>query len=193
MLRYQSTDCEIIPTMATDRRWTPDEDTAALFATYKQAVETERANKAAVRDIAREALQNHATVNQLARLTGMTPEVFRRMARDLEVPIDPRYLERAEAARQRAIGKGEKPSGTAEASDDPEPTVATEQPGWLTDWPDIAALSRDEAHRKVGQLEADRTEWFRANRALCNAEPPWLDYAMLALAANDPEEPPAAP
>jgi hypothetical protein len=192
MLRYQSTDCEIIPTMATDRRWTPDEDTAALFATYKQAVETERANKAAVRDIAREALQNHATVNQLARLTGMTPEVFRRMARDLEVPIDPRYLERAEAARQRAIDKGEKPPVTTEASDEPEPATVVEQPGWLTDWPDIAALTLAEAAERAQVLEQERPEWFAATREDCLAEPPWVNHAMLAADAVDPE-PPAAP
>lgn len=66
--------------MTTDN-WAPDEDAARTFARYRKAIETERELNKPVRELATTALREGATVTQLARLTGMTPEVFRRIAR----------------------------------------------------------------------------------------------------------------
>ena len=88
-----------MPTMT--KKWTPDPETAEIFATYAAAVRTERDLKPDVRERAEAALKAGATGTQLSRLTGMTPEVFRRMARDLQLPVDPRYRERAEASRRK--------------------------------------------------------------------------------------------
>lgn len=61
--------------------WTPPDDTERLYSRYRRALETERELKNPVREQAARDLRAGATVTQLARLTGMTPEVFRRIAR----------------------------------------------------------------------------------------------------------------
>lgn len=61
--------------------WTPDEETARTYARYRKALETERELRDPVREQAARDLHAGATVTQLAKLTGMTPEVFRRIAR----------------------------------------------------------------------------------------------------------------
>jgi len=74
---------------------------AKVYSRYRQALRTERDLKPIVRAMAAEDLAAGSTVAQLAEATGMTPEVFRRIARELELPVDPRYQERAEASRKR--------------------------------------------------------------------------------------------
>lgn len=69
--------------MATD--YEPDPDAAEVFARYKAHYEGERALKPEMREYAAQELKAGATVGQLAKATGLTPEVFRRMARDLGV------------------------------------------------------------------------------------------------------------
>ncbi|MFC1420791.1 hypothetical protein [Streptacidiphilus cavernicola] len=103
-----------------------------------------------------------------------TPGHTRKLARDHGIKADPAYQQRAETTRRRA----------AQAA---TPPPASTVPEWLSDWPQIAALTPDEARERAGELERDRPEWFQTNRKLCRAEPPWLNYAMLAAAANDPE------
>lgn len=61
--------------------WTPDEESARTYARYRKALETERELKDPVRELAAQDLKAGASVTQLAKLTGMTPEVFRRIAR----------------------------------------------------------------------------------------------------------------
>ena len=61
------------------------EEVDALFADYKSACETERRLRPAVRAAAVDELRLGATVSQLARRTGLTSEVFRRIARDAGV------------------------------------------------------------------------------------------------------------
>lgn len=63
----------------------PPKDAAEVFATYKAHYEGERSAKPSMREMAQRELKAGATVGQLARLTGLTPEVFRRMARELGV------------------------------------------------------------------------------------------------------------
>ena len=61
------------------------ENIEALFAEYKGACETERRLRPLVRAAAAQELKAGATVGQLARRTGLTPEVFRRIAREAGV------------------------------------------------------------------------------------------------------------
>lgn len=57
------------------------EDPAELYAKYRAALEERRELEPQVKAIAAKALRKGAPVGQLAKLTGMTPEVFRRIAR----------------------------------------------------------------------------------------------------------------
>lgn len=66
--------------MATD--YAPDDEATRLYARYKRARETEAELKDPVRDQAAHDLKAGATVSQLAKLTGLTPEYFRRIARE---------------------------------------------------------------------------------------------------------------
>ncbi|MDH6141126.1 hypothetical protein P3T35_003139 [Kitasatospora sp. GP30] len=58
----------------------PDTKTAQLFTRYKRAVETERELKPQVRDAAEEAIRAGASNQELAALTGLTAEFFRKIA-----------------------------------------------------------------------------------------------------------------
>lgn len=68
------------PCMTRDD-WTPDDEAERLYGRYRRALETERELKDPVRAQAARDLKAGASVTQLAKLTGMTPEVFRRIAR----------------------------------------------------------------------------------------------------------------
>jgi hypothetical protein len=64
----------------------PDDETAALFARYKRAKEAEELLRPLVKQAAVKDMQEAgATVGALHRLTGMTDEVFRRLARDNDI------------------------------------------------------------------------------------------------------------
>lgn len=63
----------------------PPRDAADTFARYKAHYEGERALKPEMLEFADRELKAGATVGQLAGLTGLTPEVFRRRARALGV------------------------------------------------------------------------------------------------------------
>lgn len=63
----------------------PPQDAAAVFARYKELHEGERALKPEMLSLADRELKAGASVGQLAKLTGLLPEVFRRRARTLGV------------------------------------------------------------------------------------------------------------
>lgn len=63
----------------------PPQDATHVFAKYKAHYEGERELKPQMLEIADRELKAGATVGQLAKLTGLTPEVFRRRARTLGV------------------------------------------------------------------------------------------------------------
>lgn len=91
----------------------PPRDADDVFTRYKALYEGERELKPVMREMAERELKAGATVGQLARLTGLTPEVFRRMARDLGV----------ERKREPTVGKlAPAPSGT------PAAPIRTEEP-----------------------------------------------------------------
>ncbi|WP_030917350.1 hypothetical protein [Streptomyces sp. NRRL B-24720] len=87
--------------MATD--YEPSPDAAAVFAEYREHYEGERDLKPKMREHAALELKAGATVGQLAKATGLTPEVFRRMARDLGV----------ERRRPPTVGKLKPDSGSS--------------------------------------------------------------------------------
>ncbi|MFE0104531.1 hypothetical protein [Streptomyces sp. NPDC059009] len=62
--------------------YTPPQDTSRLFARYKRIREQEAELRPEVHDMAVRELRGGATVGQLARLSGLTPEYFRRIARE---------------------------------------------------------------------------------------------------------------
>ena len=115
---------------------------------------------------------------EIAEASPWTAAHVRKLVREEGIGPDPAYRDRAEAIRKRAGGA---PPETA--------AVTQAQPAWLTEWPEIAALTRSQARDRVAQLEAQRPDWFAKNRRDCLAEPPWVDYAMLAADANDPAPP----
>ncbi|WP_435601296.1 hypothetical protein [Streptomyces sp. C10-9-1] len=62
--------------------YTPPEDAAKLFSRQKQLVDAQAEIKDPLRDMAvREMRSNGASVGDLARLTGLSTEFFRRIAR----------------------------------------------------------------------------------------------------------------
>lgn len=63
----------------------PDPATAKVFARYKQAYETEREYRPQVREAARAAIRAGATNPELAKLTGLTTEFFRKIANEIGV------------------------------------------------------------------------------------------------------------
>lgn len=77
------------------------QERARVYARYRKAHATVKELKSLVDAMAAEDLANGATAADLARETGMLPEVFRRKARKADVPVDPRYQERAERIRKR--------------------------------------------------------------------------------------------
>lgn len=157
-------------------------DHAKTYGRYRDALRTERKLKPEVRQLAIDDLRAGITVAQLAEATGMTPEVFRRIARDNDIPVDARYAERAEKFRSRA-------ATATEPRERPSQTSAT--PDWLDDFPAIAALTFAEAQERAKKLELDRPKWFVENRRDCTAAPEWINHAMLAANAADPEATPS--
>lgn len=74
-------------TPMTRDTYTPEPDTTRLFARYKHARETEIKLRDEVRAAAATELLAGASVGQLAKATGLTPEYFRRIAREHGVEL----------------------------------------------------------------------------------------------------------
>jgi hypothetical protein len=83
--------------MATD--WEPDEETTALYARFKRNRAAYEQTLKQVKDTAPDRLREGATAGRLAKLTGLTDEVFRRIARDNDI----------ERLREPTVGKDAKP------------------------------------------------------------------------------------
>jgi transposase-like protein len=111
------------------KEWKPPKEDADVFAQYKAHVEGERELKPEMEKLADQALASGATVGQLARHTGLTPEVFRRRARKLgiehkraptvgklrpEQPTPPREQRRAPAPQRPAAPKKRTPEPNVE-------------------------------------------------------------------------------
>jgi hypothetical protein len=90
--------------MATE--WEPDEETAALYARFKRSRTAYEQALKQIKDTAPDQLRKGATAGRLAKLTGLTDEVFRRIARDNGI----------ERLREPTVGKDAKPKATEESS-----------------------------------------------------------------------------
>ncbi|MFI0914187.1 hypothetical protein [Streptomyces abikoensis] len=163
-----------------DKYETPD-DARELFARYKQHYEGERDLKPQMRELAGRELQAGATVGQLAAMTGLTPEVFRRMARDLGV----------ERRRPPTVGKlAARESSKAESKPTRwEGAQATrsvaEPPAGLGLSPAVAALSEDQVRLLSGQAEAQHQDWGREiRRELAGVDPRWMRHAIVEAAVQ---------
>ncbi|MEU5426884.1 hypothetical protein AB0H73_14945 [Streptomyces olivoreticuli] len=162
-----------------DKCETP-EDARDLFARYKHHYEGERDLKPQMRELAARELLAGATVGQLATLTGLTPEVFRRMARDLGV----------ERKRPPTVGK----LAPASVSTPPRPATpawegspskrsAQEPPPELGLSPAVAALTEDQVRLLAGQAEAQHQDWGREiRRELRATDPRWIRHAIVEAA-----------
>jgi hypothetical protein len=72
-------------TMTPMTSYEPDTKASQLFASYKRAYETERKLKPQVREAAEEAIRAGASNQELAALTGLTAEYFRKIATEIGV------------------------------------------------------------------------------------------------------------
>ena len=86
--------------MTTD--WEPDEDTAAFFARFKRTRAAYDQMLAQIKEDAPGHMRAGATAGRLAKFTGLTDEVFRRIARDSGI----------ERLREPTVGRDAKPKGT---------------------------------------------------------------------------------
>lgn len=166
----------------------PPHDANDVFTRYKELYEGERELKPTMREMAERELKAGATIGQLARLTGLTPEVFRRMARDLGV----------ERKREPTVGKLT-PAPTAAAprrqaaSPVPADAAPTEHPGVS---PEVAALSYEEARDLFKDAEVRHVQWaFKMRRTLSTLPPgrrfhagvqAGVDEGLIELPGADP-------
>lgn len=167
--------------------WTPDHDTAQTFDSYREALKTERDLKPTVQALALDALKAGGTITQLSRLTGMTPEVFRRMARKHDIPVDSRYQERAEATRKRAIPTPADPHEATDAQAEPttpEPTVddMIREAARLPDWVDrrLSDLHVDTVIALDLRLVREHYAWH--TEAIRGAAARWKPYKAVTKA-----------
>lgn len=91
---------------------TDPQERSRTYARYRKAHAEVKKLKPLVDAMAAEDLANGKTIAELAAETGMLPEVFRRKARKADVPVDPRYRERAERLRKTS----ERPVGSEETT-----------------------------------------------------------------------------
>ncbi|MGW2371758.1 hypothetical protein [Kitasatospora sp. NPDC001683] len=92
-------------TMTGMTSYEPDPATAKTFASYKRAYEAERDLKPKMRQQAEEAIRAGASNQELAALTGLTPEYFRKLATAIGVDNRrraPTVGREVEAARKAA-------------------------------------------------------------------------------------------
>jgi hypothetical protein len=89
--------------MATD--YEPDDEIAALFARFKRTHQAHKELIKLVRKVAPDEMRKGATVGRLKELTGLTDEVFRRIARENEI----------ERLREPTVGRDAKPKATRES------------------------------------------------------------------------------
>lgn len=161
----------------------PPPDAAELFARYKEHYEGERELKPAMVEMADRELKAGATVGELAKLTGLTPEVFRRRARALGV----------ERKRPPTVGKlvATKPTGLASV-----PAPEPEQDFTPEELRTFADLARERATpEQLRRLERTGSTVKVVDRDRAVADEAYimglLNDADLAVPARpDPEEQP---
>lgn len=157
----------------------PPPDANDVFTRYKALYEGERELKPVMREMAERELKAGATVGQLARLTGLTPEVFRRMARDLGV----------ERKREPTVGKlttAPDPTPTRPAAPAPEHPAP---PGRLGISAKVAALTYGQAKALFVQTETSHPAWWieRRKKITASGIPAGWQYHVGVQAGVDAE------
>ncbi|MFF0409146.1 hypothetical protein ACFYUY_01755 [Kitasatospora sp. NPDC004745] len=92
-------------TMTRMTSYEPDPSAAKTFASYKKAYEAERDLKPRMKEVAEGAIRTGASNQELAALTGLTPEYFRKLAAAIGVDNRrraPTVGREVEAARKAA-------------------------------------------------------------------------------------------
>jgi hypothetical protein len=151
------------------KEWKPPKEDADVFAQYKAHVEGERKLKPEMEKAADRALASEATVGQLARHTGLTPEVFRRRARKLGI----------EHKRPPTVGK------LRDAPEPPAPRPQVTQalrkpvPGIS---PKVRALDRDRVRWLADKARERKPDWVEELRQeYPHLRGPDLDYLIVDL------------
>lgn len=78
-----------------------DSEATRIFNEYRAAREEAALLLPIIKEQAVQGMKAGATATQLAELTGISAEVFRRLARDNDVPVAAKYQSRAELLRAR--------------------------------------------------------------------------------------------
>lgn len=148
-------------------QWKPPKEDADVFAQYKEHVEGERKLKPEMEKLADRALGAGATVGQLARHTGLTPEVFRRRARKLGI----------ELKRPPTVGR----LAPAPAPGQPLTKAVAEPvepPEWLGLSPEVVALSYEHARKLFTAAESAHPTWgIEQRRELEHVPTGWRFHA----------------
>ncbi|MGW1071536.1 hypothetical protein [Streptomyces sp. NPDC002537] len=164
-----------------DNNETPDEP-LDVFARYKAHYEGERDLKPKMREMAARQLQAGMSVGQLAKLTGLTPEVFRRMARDLGIERKRPPTVGRLATRERPAPE-QTPQHWEGSPSNSKRTTAPEPPPSLGLSPGVVALSEDKVRLLAGQAEAQHPDWGREiRRELCDVPTRWMRHAVVEAA-----------
>jgi hypothetical protein len=159
----------------------PPHDANDVFTRYKALYEGERELKPTMREMAERELKAGATIGQLARLTGLTPEVFRRMARDLGVErkreptvgkLSPTHTEPAAAAPSEQ-SRPSAPPARARRRREPEPRDGRP----LTD--DEAKILATTALERASEMQGQKLR-----QGAANAAKGYEDFAIVSMALN---------
>lgn len=155
----------------------PPRDAAEAFANYKAHYEGERELKPNMLEFADRELKAGATVGQLARLTGLTPEVFRRRARTLgiEHKRPPTVGKLSPAPPAPAAARGEEPVQTPAAKPRrrPQPEVRDGRPLADEEAATLALLARTRASEMQAQ---------KLDQAAAQVSESLKDYTVVATA-----------
>jgi hypothetical protein len=158
----------------------PPKDAAEVFSNYKALYEGERDLKPSMREMAQRELKAGATVGQLARLTGLTPEVFRRMARELGV----------EHKRPPTVGKLSPappvPAAPARTEDPARAPAAKSRRRPQPEARDGRPLTDEEAKTLAATAleRADEMQGQKLRQITANAAPGYEDYAAVSSALD---------
>ncbi|MFF7837575.1 hypothetical protein ACFZC6_01875 [Streptomyces ossamyceticus] len=159
----------------------PPRDAADTFARYKTAYEDERAIKPDMLEFADRELKAGATVGQLAKLTGLTPEVFRRRARALGVEH-----KRAPTVGKLSAAPAEAVAATPpEQPQPPEPTAAPrrrKKPEPREGRP----LTDEEAKTLAATAfeQASEMQKLKLQQLTANTTPGYEDFAVVSTALD---------
>lgn len=143
------------------KEWKPPKEDVEVFAQYKAHIEGERKLKPEMEKAADRALADGATVGQLARHTGLTPEVFRRRARKLGI----------EHKRAPTVGKLSPPPAppARRAPEEPPRAPAVKQRRPRPE-PREGRVLTDEEAKSLAELARSRASEMQLRKLEQNAE-----------------------